>query len=202
MGSSIWLDIIGSMTTFGLLLLMALRLNASSNESTSAYNANYMLQTSMLNLTVMLETDLRNIGKNYTRTNADPTPLRIAASNEISFMIGPNLIDWKVGDPSEIPETPNPNDRYVYRNVNGVTNRINLGVTKMTFKYWNVASSTDSLTTPVAQTNLTLIGPVDVSIQLESPYKMTQQYMMDTTQYEMYWRQIRSVARSTLFQMQ
>jgi hypothetical protein len=151
---------------------------------------------------MMLETDLRDIGKGYTRTNADPTPLRIATSNELSFMIGPDLIDWRVGDPSELSGTTNPNDRYVYRNVNGVSNRINLGVTKMTFKYWNIASPTDSLTTPVAQTNLTLIGPVDVSIQLESPYKMVQQYMMDTSQYVMYWRQIRSVARSTLFQLQ
>ena len=70
MGSSTWLDIIGSMTTFGLLLLIALRLNAGSNENTSAYYANYMLQTNMLTLTVMLETDLRDIGKNYTRTNS------------------------------------------------------------------------------------------------------------------------------------
>ena len=202
MGSSTWLDIIGSMTTFGLLLLMALRLNASSNESSSAYNANYMLQTNMLNLTVMLETDLRDIGKGYIRTIPDPTPLKIAATNQFSFMIGTDRIDWIVGDPSEIPETPNPNDRYVYRNVNGVIHKINLGVTKMTFKYWNISSPTDSLTSPVAQTNLTLIGPVDVSIQLESQYKMTQQYMMDTSQYEMYWRQIRSVARSTLFQLQ
>ena len=72
---------------------------------------------------------------------------------------------------------------------------MNLGTTNMVFKYWNIASATDSLTTPVAQDNYSIIGPVDVSIQLESAYKMKQQYMMDTSEYEMYWRQIRSVAR-------
>jgi hypothetical protein len=202
MGSSTWLDIIGSMTTFGLLLLISLRLNASSTESTSAYYANYMLQTNMLTLTLMLETDLRDIGKNYPRTVANPTPIRTATPNQFSFMIGTDQIDWVVGLPSELLSTPNPYDRYVRRNVNSVDHIMNLGVTRMTFKYWNVSSPTDSLTTPVDQTNFSLIGPVDVSIQLESPYKRAQQYMNDTTQYEMYWRQIRSVARSTLFQLQ
>jgi hypothetical protein len=202
MGSTTLLDIIGSMTTFGLLLLITLRLNASSNESTSAYYANYMLQTNMLTLTVMLETDLRDIGQNYTRTNDNPTPIRTATGNEFSFVIGPNLIDWIVGDPSEVNSTQNPNIRYVRRNINGVQHIINLGVTKMIFKYWNITSATDSLTTPVSQTNFSFIGPVDVSIQLESQYKMKQQYMSDTSEYEIYWRQIRSVARSTLTQMQ
>ena len=202
MGQTVLLDIIGSFVTFGLLLLAVFRLNAGSSESTSAYYASYMLQSNMLTLTLMLETDLRDIGKNYTRNNTDPTPIRTAVSNEFSFMIGPNLIDWKIGDPSELVSTPNPNDRYVYRNVNGVNFKMNLGVTNMKFKYWKIDSPTDSLTTPVAQTNFSLIGPVDVTIQLESPFKRTQQYMNDTSEYEMYWRQIRSVARSTLVQNQ
>lgn len=202
MGSSGLLDIIGSFTTFGLLMLAMFRLNAGSTESTNAYYANYMLQTNMLTLTLMLETDLRDIGKNYTRTNSDPTPIRTAATNELSFMIGPDLIDWKVGDPSELTATPNPLDRYVRRNVNGVEHILNLGVTNMTFKYWKIDSPTDSLPAPVAQTDYSVIGPVDVSIQIESQYKRTQQYMNDTSEYEMYWRQIRSVARSTMIQSQ
>jgi len=202
MGNTVFLDIIGSFITFGLLLLATFRLNAGAAESSSAYYANYMLQTNMLTLTLMLETDLRDIGKNYTRTVANPTPIRTATFNEFSFYVGPNLIDWQVGYPAELSSTQNPNDRYVRRNVNGTEFKMNLGVTNMTFKYWNITSPTDSMTTPVAQTNYSLIGPVDVSIQLESPFKRAQQYMNDTSQYEMYWRQIRSVARSTLVQLQ
>jgi len=201
-GSTGLLDIIGSFTTFGLLMLAMFRLNAGSNESTNAYYANYMLQTNMLTLTLMLETDLRDMGKNVPRSDAQPTAIVTAATNELSFYIGPDLIDWKVGDPSEIPSTPNPLDRYVRRNINGIEHILNLGVTNMTFKYWRIDSPTDSIPAPVAQSNFSLIGPVDVSIQIESQYKRPQQYMNDTSTYEMYWRQIRSIARSTLVQSQ
>ena len=202
MGQSVLLDTIGSLMIFGLLMLAIIRLNAGSAESTNAYYANYMLQTNMLTLTLMLENDLRDIGRNYTRTNTDPTPIRTATNSELSFMIVPNLIDWIVGNPSEMSSTPNPNDRYVYRNVNGTTFKMNLGVTNMRFKYWKIDSPTDSLPAPIDPTNFALIGPVDVTIQIESQYKKTQQYMNDTSTYEMYWRQIRSIARSTLVQSQ
>jgi hypothetical protein len=200
MGTTTFFDIVASFITFGLLMLASFRLNQSSTENTSAYYANYMLQTNMLTLTLMLETDLRDIGKSYTRTNANPTPIRTAATNEFSFMVGPDQIDWIVSGP--IGSGPNPAFCYVNRNVNGVPFRMNLGVVRMTFKYWNITSATDSMQAPVAQTNYTLIGPVDVSIQLESQYKQTQEYMKDVSEYEMYWRQIRSVARSTLVQNQ
>jgi hypothetical protein len=202
MGQSVLLDSIGSLLVFGMLMLAINRLNAGSAESTNAYYANYMLQTNMLTLTLMLETDLRDIGKNYTRTNTNPTPIITATSTEFSFWDGANSIDWIVGDPSELSSTPNPNDRYVYRNVNGATFRMNLGVTNMKFKYWIIDSPTDSMPTPIDPTNFSRIGPVDVTIQIESQYKTTQQYMNDTSTYEMYWRQIRSVARYTLVQSQ
>jgi hypothetical protein len=206
MGSSMWFDIIGSMTTFGLLVLVALRLNAASNESTGAYYDNYMLQTNMLTLTLMLESDLRDIGKYYTRTNSAPTPIVTATQKEFSFIVNGKTIDWVVGDTIEYNSIINPHLRYLYRNVNGVVHRMDLGVTKMTFTYWYITDATTTLPSTVPQTSFSLIGPVDVSIQLESPYRLRQKdslsYTMDTTQYEIYWRQIRSVARSTLVQSQ
>jgi hypothetical protein len=206
MGSSSLLDIIGSITTFGLPLLCALRLNASASESSNAYYANYMLQTNMTTLTVMLENDLKQLGSYYTPTVTNPTAIVSAKSDEFSFWKGSELIAWKVGPPSELNSpspgwTPNPYDCYLYRNVNGVVRRMNLGVTRMTFTYWNIADPTIVVTPPVPVSGFGNIGPIDVTIVLQSPYKMTQQYMNDTSQYEMYWRQIRSVARTTLVQI-
>ncbi len=206
MGSSVWFDIIGSMTTFGLLVLVALRLNAASNESTGAYYDNYMLQTNMLTLTLMLETDLRDIGKYYTRTNTAPTPLITAKQNEFSFIVNGNTIDWIVGDTIEYNSKINPHLRYLRRNVNGVEHKMDLGLTKMVFKYWYITDATTALPSTVPVDSFSLVGPVDVSIQLESPYRLRQNdslsYTQDTTQYEIYWRQIRSIARSTLVQSQ
>jgi hypothetical protein len=205
MGNSTWLDILGSMITFGLLLIIVLRLNAGANESSSAYFASYMLQTNMLTLTVMLEDDLKHVGAWYAPTVNDPTAVRTAAANQFSFIRDSDgkRIDWIVGDSTEMASTPNPHDRYVYRNVNGAVSRMNLGVTRMTFTYWRIDDPTLQVTGPypLAKASFGNIGPIDVSIVLESPYKRKQQYMMDTTEYEMYWRQIRSVARTTLVQI-
>jgi hypothetical protein len=202
MGSTTILDILGSTITFGLLLIISLRLNASASESNSTYYANYMLQSNMLTLTVMLEDDLKHVGSWYAPTVADPTAIRVAASNEFSFFRNGVLVDWRVGDPSEIPETQNPNDRYIYRTENnGVPNKLNLGATLMTFTYWNISDPTIIEPAPVPHSRFGNIGPIDISIQLESPYKRTQQYTNDTSRYEMSWRQIRSIARSTLVQI-
>jgi hypothetical protein len=130
-----------------------------------------------------------------------PTPIVTATSNEFSFWKGNQLIDWKVGLPSELISTQNPDDRYVYRNINGVENKMNLGVTRMTFTYWNIADPTIQVYPPIAKASFGNIGPIDVTIVLQSPYKRRQEYMNDTSQYEMYWRQIRSVARTTLVQI-
>jgi hypothetical protein len=205
MGSTTILDIIGSTVTFGILLIIALRLNASAGESTSAYYASYMLQTNMLTLTTLLEDDLKHVGAWYAPIITDPTAIRVAAANEFSFIRDSDgkLIDWRVGDSTEVNSPTNPHLRYVYRNVNGVQNRFNLGVTKMTFTYWYIVDPTVVVPggLPIAKASFGNIGPIDISIVLESPYKRTQQYMMDTSEYEMYWRQIRSVARTTLVQM-
>jgi hypothetical protein len=40
------------------------------------------------------------------------------------------------------------------------------------------------------------IGPIEVAIRLESSFRMEQEYMDDTTQYEMLWRQIRTISRN------
>ena len=110
----------------------------ASNESTGAYYDNYMLQTNMLTITLMLETDLRDIGKYYTRTNTAPTPIRTAKQNEFSFIVNGNTIDWIVGDTIEYNSKINPHLRYLRRNVNGVEHKMDLGLTKMVFKYWYI----------------------------------------------------------------
>jgi hypothetical protein len=204
MGHSTIFDIIGSILTFGVLLLITLRLNASASEYSSAYSSNSILQKNMIALTVMLEDDLKHVGSNWFPPPGGGSPIILADTDRFSFQVG-NLatssndrIDYIVGPTSELASTSNPNDRYLYRNVNGIVNRMNLGLTTLRFRYWFIGDPTSPLATPVNPTGN--IGPVDVMIRLESPYRMKQEYMDDTTQYEMLWRQMRSVARTTQVQ--
>ena len=218
MGNSYILDIISSFSTFGLLMLAALRLNAGASENTFAYNQNYLLQRNMVVLTVMLEQDLNHVGA----LSGDPYGgIARADTNDLQFYGDvtndgvPDSVEWRVGLPSELTATQNVRDCYVYRRVNGVTTKMNLGVTQFRFRYWKVIDPTDSVVPlpivhPTAATYSATgvstgnIGPIEVSIMLESPYRLKQEFVMvgDTTEYQMVWRQLRSVSRNNSIQFQ
>jgi hypothetical protein len=208
MGTTTLLDIIGSVSTFGLLLLATLRLNASASENNYAYNQNYLLQRNMVVLTVLLEDDLKHVGAGVNDVNGG---VQYADTNELrfrSFLPGnttttPNTVAWKY-ETTKPPNTPNPNIRYLSRTLDGVKTMMNLGVTEFTFHFWNVANPNTPVATPVSALTSPNpcgnIGPVSVSIRLESFYKMKQQYTNDTSQYDMVWRQIRSISRNNSVQ--
>ena len=62
MGTSSILDIISSAILAGVLLLIALRLNAQANESTMVYNGSVILQENITTLVGWIEHDFRQIG--------------------------------------------------------------------------------------------------------------------------------------------
>jgi hypothetical protein len=207
MGASTWLDIIGSTIIGGILLLMALRLNVSAKEYSSAYYASYLLQSNLLTLVVMIEDDFKHIGycKNprlLTTANA----IAVADSNRISFRTdinntgNVNTITYWTGPTSELTSTPNPNDFYLYRRVdNNTPTQWNLGLTQFLIKYWDNQNTPDSMSYAKAMASPGAIRVTDLTIKLESPYKSTQQYMMDTSEYQLFWRELRMTSAAFKF---
>jgi hypothetical protein len=180
-----------------------IRLNGNASENSYAYNQNYLLQRNMVVLTVMLEDDLKHVGAGvYDQDGgvilADTNDLKFRADLPPTGSI--DTIEWKLG--AKVPGSTNPNICYLSRIVNGKENKMNLGVTQFTFHYWRVDNPNTAVATPVttAGDGTGNIGPVSVSIRLESPYKMKQQYMNDTSQYDMVWRQLRSISRNNSIQ--
>jgi hypothetical protein len=220
MGTSTILDILGSLTTFGLLLIATLELNANASESNYAYTQSYLLQRNMVVLTTMLEDDLKHVGSGVSLI--DPTitygGIQRADTADLIFLTvlpGSNVVntvEWRFESGLAGPYiTPpmNTNIHYLNRIVDGVPNRMNLGVTRFTINYWNVYDPTSPIIippviTPSSVPNTGNIGPVSVLIRLESAFKMKQEYTSDTvrgsSQYEMVWRQIRSVSRNNSIQ--
>jgi hypothetical protein len=202
MGTSTLLDIIGSMIIGGLLILMALRLNVSAKEYSSAYYASYLLQSNLLTLVVMIEDDFKRIGycKNpKLLTTADA--IAVADSNRISFRTdinntgNVNTITYWAGLTSELTSTDNPKDFYLYRQVdNNTPTQWNLGLTKFLIRYWDNQNTPDSMSYAYAMASPGAIRVTDVSIKLESPFKSQQQYMMDTSEYQLFWRELRMTA--------
>jgi len=206
MGSTSLLDIIGSIITFGLLLLTALRLNASASEHSMNYQANYILQRNMVVLTTMLEQDLRHVGAGTNATVTGLIPVITADSEDFCFLgdLTNNgiieRVEYLVGPTSELLDTPNPIDRYLTRIENATTTKMNLGVTKLKFSYYSIFDPTQKLPFPITGGNLGNIGPIEVQIELQSPYIMKQEYANDTSQYKMLWKQMRMISRNSTLQ--
>jgi hypothetical protein len=209
MGITYLLDIIGSTLTFGLLVLATLRMNANASENNYAFNQSYLLQRNMVVLTVLMEDDLRHVGSGVYDADggvelADTSDLRFRTFLPGNTSGVANRIEWRL-ETTGPPGITNPNIRYISRTVDGVQKLINLGVTRFNMQYWNVTDPTVLLTTPMVNTTIPNpcgnIGPISVTIQLESAYKMKLNYTSDTTsQYEMVWRQLRSISRNNSVQ--
>lgn len=201
MGSSTMMDIIGSMVIGGFLLLMGLRLNAQASEMSNVYTSNLLLQQSITSVVAIVEEDFKKIGycKNW-RLIPDPSKaIRIAEASRIRFWtdVGNDgtldSITYYIGSPIQLVSTPNPRDRYLYRQVNTMTPvSMNLGVTQFAFKYFDAEN--DALAFPV--TDPRLVYFMQISLAVESGFPLTQEFMADTTQYEVFWRQIRLVTKN------
>jgi len=206
MGTSSIVDIIGSVIVAGLLLLIALRLNAQANETSVVYNGSVTLQQNMTTLVWWIEHDFRRIGycKDYTKIPFPTQSIRKADTSDITFWTDVNStgnldsIRWYIGPTSEMSSTPNPRDRLIYRIVDGqATKGWNLGVTQFQLQYFDYDGKL--LATPVAQPSA--IYEMQISIACESPYTFQEQYRTEKkadslTDFQVFWRQLRLAARN------
>lgn len=203
MGSSSLIDVIGSFIVAGVLLLMGLQLNATANEVKAVYSQNYNLQTNLTTVVSMLESDFNKIGycRNWMKV-ADPTQsIRVADSNRIRFRTDYDnngtldSITYWVGPTSELLDTPNPFDRYLYRQQNNDSlhkQKMNLGITQFSFTY---ADGADSLLTfPIADPRAVYYMTLTIAVSEPSPYQ--EQFVNDPSKYQVYWKQMRLVTHN------
>lgn len=201
MGNSTILDIIGSFVIAGFLFLMTMRLNQSATETSAAYHTQLNLQTNLTTMVSILEFDLRKIGycRDYKKI-PDPTQaLLLADSTRIKFLCDFNndgnldSIYYWLGPVSELTDTPNPNDRYLYKRTNDLApEKWNFGVTTFRLKYYDALG--DSVAFPVVDP--AIVNSMEISIQVQAADPYDQVYVNDPFAYETFWRQIRLVSRN------
>jgi hypothetical protein len=201
MGSSSILDIIGSFVVAGLLFLMTMRLNQSATETSANYHAQLDLQSNLTTLVSILEFDLRKIGFCLDVAKIpDPSKALLAAdSNRIKFLCDYNndgdldSIEYRLGPPSELADTPNLRDCYLYKRTNDETEKQwNFGVTVFSLKYYDALG--DSVSFPIL--NPAIVYSMEISIQVQWPDPYDQIYVNDPFAYETFWRQIRLVSKN------
>ena len=209
MGTSTIFDIVTSTVIGGMLLLMALRLNAQAIETNAIYQDNLNLQQGLVALVDIVEFDFRKIGycRDFTQINPPNTSIVSADSNSIKFLtdipsnpndMGDGIVDtvyYYLGNVSTNPN--NPRERDLYRVVNGQpTKGWSLGVTRFALRYFDALG--DTIPFPVSDPKL--IYTLEVNLSLESPAPLTAIQYHDSSaaqeDFKVYWRQIRLASRN------
>jgi hypothetical protein len=208
-GTSTIFDIITSTVIGGMLLLMALRLNAQAIETNAIYQDNLNLQEGLVALVDIVEYDFRKIGycRDFTKISPPNISIVSADSNSIKFLtdipsnpndMGDGFVDtvyYYLGTASMNPN--NPRERYLYRVVNGQgTKGWCLGVTRFALQYFDALGAT----IPFPISDPKLIYTLEVNLSLESPAPLTAIQYHDSSaaqeDFKVYWKQIRLASRN------
>ncbi|NWF89144.1 MAG: hypothetical protein HXY50_06730 [Ignavibacteriaceae bacterium] len=195
MGTTVLLDIIGSVIIGGILLTTLFRMSDRATERTYNQSGDLIIQQNLATVVSTLEFDFRKMGycADWTKL-PDPTKTIIYAdSNKIKFLTDVEkngIVDtmlYYVGPTSELIYTANPRDRFLYRVVNNETHaKVNLGVTYFNLVYYDAEG--DVIATPVAVPGE--IHSMQISIAIENVDAYNQKYV------ETFWRQIRMTGRN------
>ena len=223
MGVSVILDIVGSIIIGGILLLTLFRMNDNATRNTYNFSGELIVQQNLVTTVEVLEYDFRKIGyceDPFKLPHPEENAILYADTSTIKFLTdimttpygstnpsGDGLLDtmeYYLGPVSDLPGTPNPNDRMLYRIVNGIPSGINLGITQFRIRYYR-----DSLTA-LGSTTLAEILPGDLpleytpgtptgitAMQIDIQVENTASYDASNNPFrQAFWRQIRLSSRN------
>jgi len=200
MGFSVLIDLIGSTIIGGFLLLLLFRLNDATVENNYVYGGEAIAQSNMVEVVQLVEHDFRKIGycKDWDKI-PDPSKSILEASlNSIKFLTDENndgnidTISYYLGSTDELTQTPNPNDRILYRIVNNnPAIGANLGVTQFDLYYYDALGN--QLAFPI--TVPSAIYTMQINIKVEDVYGYDRKD--DGEKYaSAFWRQVRLASRN------
>lgn len=195
MGTNVILDIIGSIIIGGILMLSIFRVNNSSTEDLYRGSGNLVAQTNLATVVQILETDFRRIGycadweqipiPTEAILNADSVGIRYLTDVDKNGVV--DTMYYYFDHATDIPGTPNPRDRFLYRVVNNETPvGINLGVTQFKMEYYNALGT--KLNFPIADPREIYTMQIDITVEDVAAY--------DEKYQTIFWRQIRMAARN------
>jgi len=134
-------DIIGSILVRTAIVLIVLRMNVSLNSMVVESVAHATIQQSLSVLREVMSADFDAAGLNVTPGTSS---FLVAKPNQMEFygdLDGdgtPETIYYYVGPQSELSNTVNPNDRKLYRQINGGTSlNVANGITTCAFTYYD-----------------------------------------------------------------
>ena len=195
MGVNVLLDILGSIVIGGILLLSMANVNESSTKDLYKGSGNLVAQTNLATVVQILETDFRKIGY-CADWQQIPTPseaILFVDSTSIRYLTdvdSDGVVDtmfYFIDYTTDIPETPNPRDRFLYRVVNSEAPvGVNLGVTQFKLIFYDALGTL--MTFPIADAREIYTMQIDITVEDVAAYNQEYQTV--------FWRQIRMAARN------
>jgi hypothetical protein len=195
MGMNVILDILASIIIGSILMLSIFKVHTSSTEDMYRGSSNLVAQTNLATVVQILETDFRKIGycANWEKIPIPTEAIIYADSNDIRYLTdvdqdgNVDTVQYYFDNNTDIPETPNPRDRFLYRKVNSETPvGVNLGVTQFSMDFFNTLGS--ELTFPIAEPREIYTMQIDITVEDVAAF--------DQKYQTVFWRQIRMAARN------
>ena len=197
MGFNVLLDILGSIVIGSILILSLFRVHNSSTEDMYRGSSNLIAQTNLATVVQILESDFRKIGycSDWQKIPVPTQAIIFADSNDIRYLTdvdnngNVDTVRYFFDHNADIPETPNPRDRFLYRIVNSQAPvGVNLGVTQYRMEFYNALGT--ELSFPIGDPREIYTMQIDISVEDVAAY--------DQKYQTIFWRQIRMAARNLL----
>lgn len=165
------IDIIASMLFGSMLFMIVLTSNEIASETQSVYSGDMLVQEMLTSTVQLMEGEFRNMG--YGIPQHQRTILA-ADTSQIKFLTDANrvgavdTVTYSLGSISELSETMNELDRFLYRKVN-TDPPMRVGVVTV-FRLTYYTQSGELLSSPVPSDRLTEIFSVELSVEVQNPY--------------------------------
>jgi hypothetical protein len=182
---NVLIDLIGSSFIGGILLLLILKLNLYSQNTSISSDSELRIQQNAKTLAEIINYDLRKVGYNYNNT-----AIVTADSNKIKFYADMNepgtagygtmdLVEYFLSSPSKAASTTNPKDVVLTRVLNGIDTLSgpSLGLVKLVFSYYDkgLVSTTnlDSIKYIKTEFWVESLDPIEVNFGTQTGYPFT-----------------------------
>lgn len=195
MGASVILDILGSTIIGGILMMSLFRINGSAVENNYTGTGELIAQQNLATVVQVLENDFRKIGycAEWKKIPVPTESILAADSNRIQFLTdvdsdgNVDTMLYYLGPTSELSQSPNPRDRFLYRVVNNEAPvGINLGVTQFHMTFYDALGN--KINFPIATPGEIFTMQIDLTVEDVAAY--------DEKYSTAFWRQIRLAARN------
>lgn len=172
---TVMLDIVYSTLIGAVIMFVTINANLVIRESWASYNGTVYVQQMLITEAQLVESEFRNMGCGVIISDTSWV-VQQADTNRIIFRMAlrpeptnpPQLITYYSGGTDELNNTENPNDRFLYRQLNSETAQRVGTVTRFGIKYFD--SQNDSLGTPMNGAECKSIAIVEVTLEVQSSW--------------------------------